>query len=446
MKEQFKIGVAAEVITPPLGTLLYGYAFRRPAAVVNDDLRVSAIAVEQGDVKAIMISADVVSIGSDLGDRIRALVSEETGVNADNVSFSATHTHSGPAIKTAKGWGSADESFINGILVPQTVKAAKKAMDSVVPAVMGVGTTHSEVGINRREITAEGEILLGQNPHGIFDPEMTVIGFKDLNGKPILNVVHYGCHGTACGRGLEITRDWMGVMVDGMERETGATTVFFNGAEGDVGPRLSNGQTTGDVGDWTLSDKPTGDIGYVKELGTVAAVDAVRAYKTIKEYRDVDFRVMTDMVRLPYDPLMTLEEAEARLAELDPENLVEVENREYAKLTGIVDIYKNNLPIDTHLEIRQTLFAFNSTVFVPFHFEMFSEITLRLKEYSPFQHTLCTCNTNGSNFYLPSFDQMERGGYEIDVFRLGNVYKLIDRTDDMIIQENLKILNKLVNM
>lgn len=137
MKEMFKIGAGKAIITPPLGTLLYGYAFKRPAAKVNDDLNVNAIVVEQGEKRAALISADIVSIGMDLGNRIRKLVEEETKIPFENISFSATHTHSGPAIKTAKGWGNANESYINDILVPQTVKAVKEAASKVTSAVMG---------------------------------------------------------------------------------------------------------------------------------------------------------------------------------------------------------------------------------------------------------------------------------------------------------------------
>lgn len=442
MSTTFKIGVAREIVSPPLGTPLYGYAFQRTAKSVNDDLNVSAIAINQGNITAMMLSADIVSIGKELGDRIRMLISEETKIPTKNITFSATHTHSGPAIKTANGWGNANVEYIEEILIPQSIKAAKSALEAVEPALMGVGTTRSEVGVNRRELNIDGEILLGQNPYGVFDPEMTVISFQSPSGKPIANIIHYGAHGTASGRNTEITRDWMGVMVDGVERETNAITVFFNGAEGDVGPRLSNGQTTGDVGDWTLTDIPTGNIAYAKELGALATIDAIRAYKSIKEYKEVSFKLQCGTLQLPYDAPPTLEAAKERLEELgDPSKLIEVENREYAKLCGIIELYEKNLPIKTHFTFEQTIFAFNSTVFVPFPFELFSEIALRMRTYSPFDHTLCLCNTNDSNFYLPSYDQMERGGYEIEIFRRGNVYKLNDRMDDIIIKENMKLLN-----
>ena len=272
---------------------------------------------------------------------------------------------------------------------------------------------------------------------------MTVISFATREGKPIANLIHYGCHGTAAGRNPDITRDWPGFMVDGLERETGAITLFFNGAEGDVGPRLSNRQTTGDTQDFSVVTEPTGDIGYAREIGTFAAVDVITAFRSIKGYEDVNFRLVTGTLQLPYDPQISYEDAKAKLSELNSkEKLVRVELRQQGNLTAIVDMYEKQQSFDTHMVLPQTLFAFNSVVIVPFAFEMFSEIALRMRQYSPFAHTLCLCNTNGANFYMPTRDQMVRGGYEVEVFRYGNIYKLTDDADDRIIQENLKLIKK----
>jgi hypothetical protein len=74
---------------------------------------------------------------------------------------------------------------------------------------------------------------------------------------------------------------------------------------------------------------------------------------------------------------------------------------------------------------------------------MFVEITLRLRAYSHFAHTLCLSNTNGCSIYLPSQDQICRGGYEIDIFRAYGAYTLTDDVDNHVIQENMKILGEL---
>ena len=96
----------------------------------------------------------------------------------------------------------------------------------------------------------------------------------------------------------------------------------------------------------------------------------------------------------------------------------------------------------THEDISQVLYTFNNAVLVPFPFEMFSEIVMRLREYTNYPYTLCLSCTNGYNVYLPSEDQLCRGGYEVGCFMYGNIFPLADNTDQNIINENLRILRE----
>ena len=438
MENLFKVGVAREVISPELGTLLQGYPRKRPAKKIYDDLNANAIAFAKGDLLGIMISAEVLQMPADLVNRIKDLVSKETGVDSKNISISATHTHSGPSLESMAGWGDANEEYVENIFIPQIIKASKGALENMTPAVMGVSTTESMAAINRRQYTIKGGVGLGQNPFGIYDKTMTVVAFKDLSGKPILNMVHYGCHPTSAGSAWYVTRDWPGIMIDSLEKHTGAITVYFNGAEGDVGPRVSNGRTGGD------SNLETGDSQMLEmiEIGSMAALDATRAYNQIKEYKEVDFNLIKGVVRLPYKPLLTVEEVKARMAELgDPEKLHDSFVREYANLKEVLKIHQENAEVEMALEYDQVMFKFNSTVFVPFPFEMFSSIALRLRQFSPFQNTLSMGLTNGSFSYLPGQEDLVRGGYEVNMFR-GGVYKLKDDTDWTIVKENLRIMGK----
>ena len=87
-----------------------------------------------------------------------------------------------------------------------------------------------------------------------------------------------------------------------------------------------------------------------------------------------------------------------------------------------------------------TIAVIGDIALIPFPFEIFSEISMRLREYSGCQNTLCLSCANGYNAYLPTEDQLCRGGYEVGVFRYASVYSLADNTDENIINENLRIL------
>ncbi|HHX72111.1 MAG TPA: hypothetical protein GX701_04180 [Clostridiales bacterium] len=423
-------GAAREIITPPVGGRLYGYRPDVYSKEVHDDLTVTAVALESDGVRALLISITVCLLNTDLATNLRKAVGKATNIPWRHVIVSATHTHSGPCTAGETGWGEIDTEFCDQILFPKTIKAAKIAVSSLRLALLGVADGESRVGINRRELTIHNKVTLGQNPWGCFDPTMTVLALREPDGKPIVNMIHYGAHCTACGLNHEITRDWAGPMIDRLEAETNALTCFFNGAEGDVGPRLTNGRTVG-------------NLAYAMELGGVAALDAVSIYRRIREYRDASLVVKTDQVRLPYKPILDLETAQREYDRLHRQDAVNITLRTITYYKNIIDAYQSGLPKDTHFTYEQTVLAIGPVVFLPFPFEFFSEISLRLRKASPFPHTLCLGCTNGDQGYLPTEDQLCRGGYEIEMFKTSGVQTLTDDADYHIIAEHRRILEEL---
>lgn len=432
-------GAGRAIITPPIGTILYGYAPGRPAESVADDLDVTAVAVESGGQAAILLSATLCSIKRPLSDRLRAAIGDMAGIPAANVILAMTHTHSGPNVAADSGWGKYDSEYVENFLVPGAIKAATEAWNSRKPALLGIGTTQSDVGINRREMNRNGTISLGQNPWAPYDPTMTVLSFKaEDSGEPIVNIIHYCAHGTGSGMNPEVTRDWSGPMVDRLEEISGGMTTFFNGAEGDLGPRLSNGKTTGNL-----------ELAY--ELGGRASIDAVRAWRSIKTWRDEPVSVFADDIKLPYLALPSREEAEkelAKLADVDswPENHLKYQGiNEKQRWEGIIAEYESGKPHKTHMVLPQSVVAVGRAAFVPFPFEIFVEVTLRIRQFSPYEHTLCLSNSNYSISYFPTKDQIVRGGYEVWGFTSANVYTLVNNADDYAVGENLRLLEAMAS-
>lgn len=429
-----KIGISKKDITPEIGTALFGYIPDFLSTSVHDRLNVTVLYIEQSEVKALIVSVDNGEISTLLTDRIREKLSADSGIPRDSIFVAATHTHSAPNLSGMKGWGDVDRKYYENVFLPAVCKAVEDAIGSSVPAKIGVSAADSYVGINRRQILENGEVALGQNPHGEFDPEMTVIAFRGPDGRPLANVVHYGCHGTASGCNPAISRDWMGIMCDRLEKESGAMTMFLNGAEGDVGPRLSNGMTTG-------------NISYMEELGGIAASDAVRIWKSIREYRDgTSVELLSDEIRIPYRSLPERSTVEKGLEKyINPESMVNIERGEYEHLLEIKEVYDKSLPIPDNFTFRQSIITLGNVAFVPFPFEMFSGITLRLRDHSPFAYTLSLSNCNGSNGYLPTLDQICRGGYEVRSFMAGKTFTLVDNAEQHFVDENLRLLRIIKN-
>ena len=426
----FQVGFGRRIITPPIGTVLAGYPEPHAATRVNDDLCVNAIALRQNDTTTLLMSFDLCTVPDPICSHLRTAIQEATGIPEGNMILAAIHTHSGPRTFTIAGWGNADVSFIENILYPQAVAAAKEAVNALQPAYLGIGETLSDAGINRREPLPNGKIALGQNPNGPYDPRMRVLAFRAVNGEPIVNIIHFGAHPTATGNTPDITRDWPGYMTDRLEKVSGAPSVYVNGAQGDVGPRVSSGKTIG-------------DLVQAREVGEIAGTDAVRAYRSISQFTEPALSIKNGELKLPYRPLLSLEEAEAGMAKLgDPEKLKEVNVTLYDKYKKIVEHHKSGKETLTEWVFPQTYIALDSIVFVPYPFEMFCEIALNQQKTSPFPHTLCLSNANGSQGYMPTKDQIPLGGYEEDSF-YAHFFQLEDEAGEQIVKENNRLLEAL---
>jgi hypothetical protein len=382
-----QIGVAREIITPEVGGYLFGYNNHTTSRSVNDDLTVTALAVKSEGLTALLMSVSVCLIHETVIGDLRGQISAATGILKENIIISATHTHSAPRttyFPQDKNFGDLDVEYCETVLLPQCVKAAKNAAGNFIYAKVGIGTTKSLTGINRRELLKDGTVILGQNPWDTYDDTMTVITFNH-KGKPLANIIHIGAHLTASGNNREITRDWAGVMTDRMETETGALTLFVNGAMGDIAPRMANGDSVG-------------CLQHAMEVGGLAAIDAMRAYRSIRTFYDEGFQLEHGELVLPYEES------------------------------------------DEKWKAKQIIMRIGPVVFVPFPFEASAEIGLRLRTYSPFAHTLLLSCTNGSNSYLPAQSQLCRGGYEVESFYRFRKNRLPDDSDTRLINQNLSLI------
>ena len=431
--EHLKAGFAREDITPEIGTALYGYMPDNFSESLHDPLKVSAVCFERNGIKILLLDFDLCLISNDLTHEIRTKLSAETGIAYDNIVLHATHTHSGPNVAGEKGWGEIDKKYAYGIMLPKALEAGRNACKELYNVKVGIGTTESRVGMNRRMVERNGDVVLGQNPWGPFDPTMTVIVFKKIDdGEPLFNIVHYGCHGTACGCTTEITRDWYGVMLDRLEELSGAPSFFINAAEGDVGPRITNG--------WT-----GGGMDYVMELGGIASRDAIDAWRGIKDFRDdTEIKLIADDVKLPYRDLPSLEYCEAEIAKVEhPEELINIFFLEYQHMLDVKEVYDKHIPKPECFKFRQTVFSIGPLLFVPLPYEFFSEIQLRIRQYSPYAYTLCMSDSNGSCGYFPTKDAIAKGGYEVKSFIAGEAFSLTDDADQHLIDAEMAIIEKL---
>ncbi|MBR2466099.1 MAG: neutral/alkaline non-lysosomal ceramidase N-terminal domain-containing protein [Clostridia bacterium] len=438
MTEKLRLGVSEKIITPRVGCNLCGYAPDVISESVNDDLTATAYYFSCGATEALIISNTLCIISTELADRLRREIETETKIPFTNIIVHATHTHSGPITTDLDGWGDADTEYIEKTLVPAVKCAASEAKANAEAVKMGISVGESLVGINRRERLEDNTVKLGQNPWGPYDPKMTVISFKTESGEIKASMVHYGCHGTAAGRNHEISRDWSGFMVDAVSEHGGGICAFFNGPEGDVGPRLMNGKTIG----FDEKNGKSGNIKCAEELGHYAACDAVKIFKATHAYHDAGLEVSRTFIKIPIEARPTLEFAKEEY-EKYKEFTVNWQGGKAAHYRNIIKSYEDGYVDKEYREVEQIIVKIGELAFVSFAFELFSEIGLRIQKDSTIPYTLSLSNANGTDSYFATENELCRGGYEVTMFKQRNLQPYADNGDAAVIKETLSHLRSL---
>ena len=433
MEQKLLLGVSRRNITPPIGTPLAGYAPDWLSESVNDDLTATAFCFEQDGKRALLVSLTLLSIATKIAGEIREEIEKKFGIPKEAVILHTIHNHSGPNTNISHGWGDTNTEYIETILTPAIHAATEEAIANMKSVSMAITQGESLIGVNRRERMADNSIGLGQNPWGCFDPQMTVISFADAQGNPVGNLIHYGCHGTAAGKNREISRDWAGVMIDTLEAQSGAITAFLNGPEGDVGPRLTNGKTTG-----------LQNIGFAMRLGAVAGQDAVRIYNQPK-YRAVPkMTVVSGQTMVPLLPRISLEAAKEKYEEFRG-HTINIRGRSERHYRMLIESYDNGYEEVDGYPQEQTILRLGDLAIVTTPYELFSELGLRVKKHSPGPYTLVLSNTNGSESYFASESEMCRGGYEINMYVTKYLQPPVPNADWHFVMQTLENLKKTEN-
>jgi neutral ceramidase len=229
-------------ITPPVGTFLMGYASRtQPSEGVHDDLFANAVALSDGARRAdaarrvVLVALDVCSLEVTQGRRVQEAIAARTGLAPDAVLLNFSHTHAGPLIGRV-GSDRYDEEAFLGVL-DGAVEAAAGAIEDLAPATLSTSAAPADVGLNRRERTAEGEIILGRNPEGATLGEVT-LWLLARAGRADIALWSIPMHGTTLGgENLQISAEWMGAAVREVEAaRPGLVAVFLQGCGADQNP------------------------------------------------------------------------------------------------------------------------------------------------------------------------------------------------------------------
>lgn len=437
-------GVARVVITPPLGIRMCGYTVQEECAhAIERDLTATALVLSDGETKSVLLACDILFIQSPHVERMRERIGKRLSIAAAHVLINASHTHLGP---TLPGWQKREgddqarvqDSYL-AFLEEALIGVAALADERLRPARIGAGTGTAPLGMNRREkLPDEGKVIIGENPQGAVDRDVSVIRIDDLTGKPLATVMSAGAHTVVLGpRTQELSPDYAGPARQVVEAATGAPALFLQGAAGNINPACGIGTGGADqyddlhrlgamLGGETLkvwaqirTHNRRGPRRIVQSVATVSVWDYEPMPEECVEVFTLGERRLTlELAPLPDREtaekqrdtfLKALQEAQAWKMSRGALNVAQ-RLHEWSEL--VANAVAEGKPVTRDLYVWGL--RINDIGIVAVNGEPFAELGLEVKRQSPLRHTIFLGYSNGCLGYLPTPEAFAEGGMEVE--------------------------------
>ena len=431
-------GAAASNITPDLGTLIVGGFAPYPAEHVHDELYARSLVLDDGTTRIALVVCDLLGLHRGVSVEARRLVEETTGIPAQNVLISATHTHSAGTALGRNRYANEQELDDNQRFVARRIAdSVRRAVNLLRPAEIAFGAVDApEHVFNRRWRMREGSVkpnpfgkidTVSTNPPvrspdlieaaGPVDPAVSIIAVREPDGRLISVYCAYGLHYVGGTGRAHISADYFGVFCETLKR--------LQSDEGGDPPFVA-----------MMANGTSGDINNIDRLNPRPGVPPYQRMREVAE--DLAQKVHAALAGMSWRDRAALDvrfrEPQFAWRAVEPELLAWAAEVE-AKAPRVPG---GNIPVGAKWATEpefvrplsyagriQLLAQTSEPALVPLQVvrigdvaigtspcETFAEIGLEFKRRSPFPHSFMVSMAHGYIGYLPTPHQLELGGYE----------------------------------
>lgn len=439
-------------------------------AVIHDRLYAKALLLDDGETKLAIISMDAVAIGGicDIQDdflpKLRARIQQELNISEPNVLVHATHTHPPGRLLCD------DEQQVE-----RTFDAVGRALQNMTPVKIGWGRGHEDrILINRTLRLKNGRhwTIRQANPCppddqveglGPMDPEIGIVRIDRADGTPFAVVYNYGCHPLIGFPGGPITANYPGYASKVIEENLGndVMALFLQGAAGDVTEVLykdvnhpRDAEAIGTMlGLSTLKavrDIQTGDarlsvaseaVAFPRRTDSKQQIQALEQEQAellaslrftslnLKTFLPLYMKYALDSDH-PSDYIYRYLHAEQTgsdaLAEMDRENRQNIDKylnniramEQLARIQDKIATLKrhqatNDASGESTIDAEIQAIRIGDCALLAAPIEVLAQVSLNIKEASPYDHTFVAGFSNGYLQYGPPATDYDKGGYEV---------------------------------
>lgn len=403
------------------------------------------LVLEQDDRQLIWYGGDLNGEPIPFTDALRDELAGRLGVPRSQIAWSSSQSHACGALPGSIMSGSHIENLIaddpefieaeRQRFFNDLVSAAQQAIETLQPVQLWAGRGFCDsIGYNSRFPMPTGGCKFSRDwAEGVqggkfYDPTVSLLRFEDASGKPLGVIFNFCCHPAVLIMQECVSPDWVGAARQCIEDALdGAPAMFVQGFCGDVHPRHMFGTPE-----------------QADRLGERLGKTAVRALATLNPVRCEPFDFVWRTVELPCQPMPTRQECEGQIAlreayieevlgpdpqacwcagfnfpdpgRFSPEMRADVARlsilyyQEAIRMLEAGEEPRKKLDITVGgLRLGDVGVAFSPG-------ENFTITGDRVRQRSPFAHTLICGDTNGLFGYMGTDEEIERGGFETDAF------------------------------
>ena len=240
----WKVGLASVDITPKNPMWLAGYASRTKVAegAIHPLWAKCLFFQDAKGNSSVLLTLDVVGIGSQFSHEVRAEISRKTSIPLSNILINCSHTHSGPVLDgvltSIYPLNEANKKEIiqyGNWLKEELIQLSVRAFADLEPVQLYAKNGVSRIQVNRRA-NQEKNIDTLSELKGPNDFAVPTIKVETSAGKLKAIVFGYACHPTVLS-GYQWSGDYAGFAQIELEKiYPGTTALFFQGAGGDQNP------------------------------------------------------------------------------------------------------------------------------------------------------------------------------------------------------------------
>lgn len=375
----FQVGFARVDVTPPLGTPVAGYGYKRISDHILDPLELNCLAFSDGENQGILISADVLQIYEPFATKVRNGIEWKLGVPANNVFIQALHQHTSIRVGAPKGSVGPDERYLD-VLYRKFCDVAQSALQDLQEATLfaAEGQTSEPIAFIRRYLLKDGTFKTNpgrgksaviERPLDEADNTVRLLRFKRETGD--LALIHFHCHPDVIG-GTGFSADWPGFVRRYTESALpGVRCILVNGPQGDsnhINPfrEKEEEEKRRGISHSAFMGKAVSDV-------ALSLWDQGKPMETGKVWGKTETVYSLTAPKDPCDPIFQ--------------------------------------------QITVAVLGIGQAVFVGFGGEPFTKYARIARDCAKDRYVIAACLANGAAGYLPSEEAFSQGGYEVNAGR-----------------------------